>query len=102
MAGITIETMKSRVARVGAPIRTQEGLFNCAIALLNGQILAVVPKTYLPNYREFYEKRYFVSAEASRRTTIKPALSQKRRRDRKSRKGFAKRPVCSSQAISSG
>ena len=37
-------------------------LFNCAVILYRGRILGLIPKTYLPNYREFYEKRQFVSA----------------------------------------
>ena len=47
---------------VGAPLRHEGRLFNCALALLRGELLAVVPKTYLPNYREFYEKRQFTAA----------------------------------------
>lgn len=46
-------------------------LFNCAVVLHRGRVLCVVPKTYLPNYREFYEKRYFVSATAARQSTIR-------------------------------
>jgi NAD+ synthase (glutamine-hydrolysing) len=44
---------------VGAPIRSRGAIFNCAIVIHRGAILGVVPKSYLPNYREFYEKRYF-------------------------------------------
>jgi NAD+ synthase (glutamine-hydrolysing) len=46
---------------VGAPLRLQEKLFNCAIAIYRGRVLGVTPKTYLPNYREFYEKRQFTA-----------------------------------------
>ena len=46
---------------VGAPLRHEGRLYNCAIAILRGQVLAVTPKVYLPNYREFYEKRHFAS-----------------------------------------
>jgi NAD+ synthase (glutamine-hydrolysing) len=54
---------------VGAPLRAENKLFNCAVALHRGEILGVVPKLYLPNYREFYEKRYFSSGlEAVGRT----------------------------------
>ncbi len=49
------------VVLVGAPLRWQGQLFNCAIALHRGRILGVVPKVYLPNYREFYEARHFAS-----------------------------------------
>ena len=46
---------------VGAPLRFEGKLFNCAAAIYRGEILGIVPKTYLPNYREFYEKRQFTS-----------------------------------------
>ena len=46
---------------VGAPLRFDGQLFNCAVAIYRGRILGLTPKTYLPNYREFYEKRQFVS-----------------------------------------
>jgi NAD+ synthase (glutamine-hydrolysing) len=44
---------------VGAPIRSRTSVFNCAVVIHRGAILGVVPKSFLPNYREFYEKRYF-------------------------------------------
>jgi len=46
---------------VGAPVRRNGRLYNSAIVLARGIILGVVPKTYLPNYREYYEKRWFAS-----------------------------------------
>ena len=46
---------------VGAPLRHRGRLYNCAVAVLRGRILAVTPKSYLPNYREFYERRQFSS-----------------------------------------
>ena len=46
---------------VGAPLRVSGRLYNTAVVIHRGSILGVVPKTYLPNYREFYEKRHFVS-----------------------------------------
>ena len=52
----------SPVLIVGAPLRFEGRLFNCAVVLYRGQVLGVVPKTYLPNYREFYEKRQFSAA----------------------------------------
>ena len=50
------------VLLVGAPLRFENRLFNCAVVIYHGQILGIVPKSYLPNYREFYEKRQFASA----------------------------------------
>ena len=44
---------------VGAPIRVGGLLYNCGVAIHAGRILGVVPKSYLPNYREFYERRWF-------------------------------------------
>ncbi|CCJ05912.1 NAD(+) synthase [Methylocystis sp. SC2] len=46
---------------VGAPLRHRGRLYNCAVAILRGRALAVTPKIYLPNYREFYEQRHFAS-----------------------------------------
>lgn len=47
---------------VGAPVADGGRLYNCAVALCNGKILGIIPKTYLPNYGEFYEKRHFSPA----------------------------------------
>lgn len=44
---------------VGAPLKRGDKLYNCAVVIARGQILGVVPKSFLPNYREFYEKRHF-------------------------------------------
>ena len=52
------------IAVVGAPIRNGDALYNCAVVLGAGEVLGVVPKTYLPNYREYYEKRWFAPAAA--------------------------------------
>ena len=55
---------------VGAPLRIEQQLFNCVLLIQRGMILGIVPKTYLPNYREFYEKReYACAAQALRDTT---------------------------------
>ena len=45
----------------GAPLRWRGRLYNCALIIHRGRLLGVVPKTYLPNYREFYERRHFAS-----------------------------------------
>ncbi|HYD14133.1 MAG TPA: NAD(+) synthase [Allosphingosinicella sp.] len=49
------------VLLVGAPVRRNGRLFNCALAIARGTILGAVPKIFLPNYREYYEKRWFAS-----------------------------------------
>jgi NAD+ synthase (glutamine-hydrolysing) len=51
----------SPVLVVGAPLRRNGRLYNCAVIVARGRILGVVPKSFLPNYREYYEKRWFVS-----------------------------------------
>lgn len=51
------------VVCVGVPLVWKTRLYNCAAVLQNGQILAVIPKTYLPNYNEYYEKRWFASGD---------------------------------------
>jgi len=53
--------LRERIAIVGAPIWYEGRLYNCAIVLADGQIQGFVPKSYLANYREFYEKRWFHS-----------------------------------------
>ena len=55
---------------VGAPLRIGNRLFNCGIAIYQGQILGATPKSYLPNYREFYEARQFAPASAATQTEI--------------------------------
>jgi NAD+ synthase (glutamine-hydrolysing) len=55
---------------VGLPLQIDHLLFNCAVVLYRGRILGVVPKTFLPNYREFYELRQFAPAAAAARDTI--------------------------------
>lgn len=58
------------VAIIGAPLRNGDALFNCAVVLGSGGVLGVVPKTYLPNYREYYEKRWFAPATARCKDTL--------------------------------
>jgi len=53
------------VAVVGLPLQVDHLLYNCAAVVHRGRILGVVPKTYLPNYREFYEARQFTPADAA-------------------------------------
>jgi len=52
----------SPVLVVGAPLRFEGKLFNCAVVMHHGRTLGIIPKSYLPNYREFYEKRQFCAA----------------------------------------
>ena len=52
------------ISIVGMPVMANSTLLNCAVVFQKGKILGAVPKTYLPNYKEFYEHRWFASAEA--------------------------------------
>ncbi|HVM98829.1 MAG TPA: NAD(+) synthase, partial [Caulobacteraceae bacterium] len=54
----------------GAPLRHRGRLYNTAVVIHRGAVLGVVPKAYLPNYREFYEKRHFAPGAAVRGETI--------------------------------
>jgi NAD+ synthase (glutamine-hydrolysing) len=53
------------VAIVGLPLRVDHSVFNCAAVVHGGRVLGVVPKTYLPNYGEFYEARQFNAADTA-------------------------------------
>lgn len=58
---VTESRALTQVLIVGAPLRFEGKLFNCGVVIYRGQVLGITPKTYLPNYREFYEKRQFTS-----------------------------------------
>ena len=55
---------------VGAPLRFDGQLFNCAVVVYRGNVLGLTPKSYLPNYREFYEKRQFTSGRDAIRREV--------------------------------
>lgn len=61
---------KEIIVAVGAPIQIENKLYNMGIVLQNGHILGMVPKTYLPNYNEFYEQRWFASSTDLKETEI--------------------------------
>lgn len=58
---------------VGAPLRGVGRLFNCAVVIQGGEIRGVVPKSYLPNYREYYENRWFAPGQSVRGETMRVA-----------------------------
>jgi NAD+ synthase (glutamine-hydrolysing) len=58
------------VAIVGLPLAVDDQLFNCAAVLHRGRILGVVPKSFIPNYKEFYERRWFAGAATARSEQI--------------------------------
>lgn len=51
------------ISILGMPIKQDNQLFNCAVVIQKGKILGIVPKTYIPNYQEFYEARWFSSSK---------------------------------------
>ncbi len=51
------------ISILGMPLRHDNQLFNCAVVITKGKILGVIPKTYIPNYQEFYEARWFSSSK---------------------------------------
>ena len=53
------------VIALGMPVRVGDALYNCAVLIQNGKILGAVPKEYLPNYQEFYEKRWFAPGSSA-------------------------------------
>ena len=61
---------------VGMPVQAGGLLLNCAAVIQHGSLLGIVPKTYLPNYNEFYEKRWFASAQDLNPTEIYLAGTQ--------------------------
>ncbi|HMF15016.1 MAG TPA: NAD(+) synthase, partial [Gemmataceae bacterium] len=60
----------SGLAVVGLPIALDDLMFNCAALLHRGRVLGIVPKSFIPNYKEFYERRWFTPAATARGRTI--------------------------------
>lgn len=58
------------ISIIGAPIVCDNQLFNCGVVINKGKILGIVPKTYIPNYGEFYEKRWFSTSNTLTSKTI--------------------------------
>jgi len=67
---LTITKDIDMLITVGAPIKVNFKLYNCAIAMYKGEILCIVPKTFIPNYGEFYEKRWFTMADELKKINI--------------------------------
>jgi NAD+ synthase (glutamine-hydrolysing) len=64
------------LAAVGLPVLVDDHVFNCAAVFARGQVLGLVPKSHLPNYKEFYDERYFTAGTKAHKSTI--ALSDGR------------------------
>lgn len=63
-------TCKNQLLVIGAPLRNNGKIYNCAVVMQGGDIIAVIPKTFLPNYNEYYEARWFASALDASKDTI--------------------------------
>jgi NAD+ synthase (glutamine-hydrolysing) len=63
----------SGVAVVGLPLVVDDQLFNCAAVLCGGHVLGFVPKSFIPNYKEFYERRWFAPAAQARSSAVQLA-----------------------------
>ena len=61
---------------VGAPLRHRNRLYNCAVLIHRGEIVGIAPKSYLPNYREFYEKRHFAAGAGIVDEWFRPTFAQ--------------------------
>ena len=71
LEGIAKKTSSySSLILLGLPFAVDNALYNCAAVIHAGKILAVIPKTFIPNYGEFYERRYFAPASACNRKEI--------------------------------
>uniref|UniRef100_UPI003F700F72 NAD(+) synthase n=1 Tax=Glycocaulis sp. TaxID=1969725 RepID=UPI003F700F72 len=58
---------------IGAPLRRNGRIYNCAVVIAHGEVLGAVPKSFLPNYREFYEKRWFAEGPSALADTVRYA-----------------------------
>ena len=58
-------------AVVGLPVRYENSLYNCAAILSRGEVKALIPKSYIPTYSEFYESRWFASGRDIRSRTLR-------------------------------
>jgi NAD+ synthase (glutamine-hydrolysing) len=63
-------TLYSGLAAVGLPVAVDDQLFNCAALIQRGRVLGLVPKSFIPNYKEFYEGRWFAAAATARSRQI--------------------------------
>ena len=71
LARLVRDTRKLPLTMIaGAPLRHGQTLYNCAVVFTQGRILGVVPKTYIPDYTEFYENRWFASGAGISEETI--------------------------------
>src|SRR5205807_8349475 len=60
----------SGLAAVGLPLAVDDQVFNCAAVLHRGRLLGLVPKSFIPNFKEFYEGRWFAAAATARSRAV--------------------------------
>ncbi|WP_020468596.1 NAD(+) synthase [Zavarzinella formosa] len=72
LQAITVATARlySGVVVVGLPVVVDDQIFNCAAFVSDGEVLGIVPKTYLPNYKEFYDARFFAPSSTAISTSV--------------------------------
>ena len=61
---------RGQLVVVGLPVAVDNGLYNCAAVLFEGEVLGIIPKQFIPNYKEFYESRWFTAARGRERSEI--------------------------------
>jgi NAD+ synthase (glutamine-hydrolysing) len=72
LAGRSARTFRG-LAVVGLPVVVDDQVFNCAAVIHRGRVLGIIPKSYLPNYKEFYDARYFAAAATAHSDTARLA-----------------------------
>ncbi|MFT8316680.1 MAG: NAD(+) synthase [Sporolactobacillus sp.] len=73
----TFSKNKDLLIVVGLPLHIHDALYNCACVLFNGRILGVVPKSFIPNYEEFYELRWFTPGRSITEETVDLPMQKK-------------------------
>ena len=63
---ITNNNTSDIIAIIGLPLEIDNALYNCAVTIHKDKIIGVVPKTFIPNYKEFYEQRWFETSKSLR------------------------------------
>ena len=72
--GDIVRKTENIIAVFGAPVEISGQLYNCGVVAANGKIYGIVPKTFLPNYNEYYEKRWFSSSEDLTEHSVSSAM----------------------------
>ena len=76
-------TLGPSLTAVGLPVAVDDQLFNCAALIQRGRVLGLVPKSFIPNYKEFYEGRWFAAAATARSRQVSAQRSHRAFRHRR-------------------